>query len=198
MSTSPETDTPAVAVSVARKAAVAGAVAAASVAAAGAISSLSAAAYFARRALTPDRERPDDTHILAVDEGSVTLGLTPETVIPGRYGLWLDGGGGHARLGDILDLDEAAGRVRREVHGVDFGQLAPGFARWNQYYFAGPPDRALGVRTTYADVPTELGTMPAWVIPPEQPASRWAIPGPSGRRRSSSRPSAVTSTASVP
>ena len=46
-------------------------------AATAALSSLGAAAYFARRALTPDRERPDDTSILAVDEGVVTLGVTP-------------------------------------------------------------------------------------------------------------------------
>ena len=161
--------------SAARRAVVAGAVAAGSVAAAGALSSLSAAAYFARRALTPDRQRPDDTHILGVDEGTVTLGVTPETVVPGRYGLWLDGGSGHARVGDIVDLDEATGRVRREVLGVDQGQLAPGFARWNQYYFAGPPDRSLGFRTEYADVETELGLMPAWVVPAGVETSRWAI-----------------------
>jgi pimeloyl-ACP methyl ester carboxylesterase len=162
-------------VGAARKAAVAGAVAAGSIAAAGAVSSLSAAAYFARRALTPDRQRPDDTHILGVDDATVTLGVTPETVVPGRYGLWLDGGAGHARLGDVVDLDEASGRVRRQVEGVDFGQLAPGFARWNQYFFAGPPDRALGLRTEYADVQTELGTMPAWVVPAAEESSRWAI-----------------------
>ena len=143
--------------------------------AAGALTSVGAAAYFARKALTPDRQRPDDTQIFAVEDGTVTLDVTPETVMPGRYGLWLDGASGHARLGDVLEVDEPAGRVRRVVHGVDYGHLAPGFARWNQYYFAGPPDRALGVRTEYVDVQTELGTMPAWVIPAEEEPHRWAI-----------------------
>jgi pimeloyl-ACP methyl ester carboxylesterase len=139
------------------------------------VSSVGAAAYFARRALTPDRQRPDDTSILAVDDGVVTLGLTPETVMPGRYGLWLDQSTGHARLGDLLDVDEDRGRVRREVLGVDRGHLTPGFGRWNQYFYAGPPDRALGVRTEYVEVLTELGTMPAWVVRSSTPSSRWAV-----------------------
>jgi alpha-beta hydrolase superfamily lysophospholipase len=61
------------------------------------------------------------------------------------------------------------------VLGVDRGTLTPGFARWNQYYFAGPPDRALGLRTEYIDVHTELGTMPAWVVPAESDTDRWAV-----------------------
>ena len=60
--------------------------------AAGALIIMGAATFFARRVLTPDRQRPDDTQILAVTDDAVTLGGTPETVSPGRYGLWLDGG----------------------------------------------------------------------------------------------------------
>jgi uncharacterized protein len=159
----------------ARKAAAVAAITGGALAATTLLSSVSAAVYFARRMLTPDRQRPDDTHILAVDEATVTLGLTPETVAPGRYGLWLDDERGHLRLGDVLEVDEAAGRVRRQVLGLDFGNLAPGFGRWNQYYFALPPDRSLGLRTEYVDVDTELGTMPAWVVPAEPASDRWAI-----------------------
>lgn len=159
----------------ARRAAAVSAIAAGAVAATTLVSSVGAAAYFARKVLTPDRERVEDTHVLAVDGDSVTLGATPDSVVPGRYGLWLDGDRGHARLGDVLGLDAAAGRVRREVLGVDRGALTPGFARWNQYYFAGPPDRALGLRTEYVDIPTELGTMPAWVVPAERETDRWAV-----------------------
>jgi pimeloyl-ACP methyl ester carboxylesterase len=159
----------------ARKAAIAGAVTAGSLFAAGALSTVGAASYFARRVLTPDRQRPDDTQILAVDGDSVTLGVNPDTLSPGRYGLWLDGDRGHARLGAVLDLDEGSGRVRRELLGVDFGHLTVGFGRWNQYYFASPPDRSLGLRTEYVDVDTELGTMPAWVVPAPAQSDRWAI-----------------------
>ena len=159
----------------ARKAAIAGAVSAGSVLAVGALTTMGAATYFARRVLTPDRQRPDDTQILAVADDSVTLGVSPETVSPGRYGLWLDGDSGHARVGEVLEVDEASGRVRRELLGVDFGHLAGGFARWNQYYFASPPDRSLGLRTEYVDVLTELGTMPAWVVPSATQSHRWAV-----------------------
>ena len=159
----------------ARKAAIAGAVTAGSLLAAGAVSTVGAASYFARRVLTPDRQRPDDTQILAVDADSVTLGVSPDTCAPGRYGLWLDGDRGHARVGEVLELDEGSGRVRRELLGVDFGHLSGGYGRWNQYYFASPPDRSLGLRTEYVDVMTELGTMPAWVVPAPVRSDRWAI-----------------------
>lgn len=159
----------------ARKAAIAGGVAGGSVLAAAALTTMGAATYFARKVLTPDRQRPDDTQVLAVTDDSVTLDITPETVSPGRYGLWLDGDNGHARLGQVLDVDEDAGRVRRELLGVDYGHLSGGFARWNQYYFASPPDRSLGLPTEYVDVLTELGTMPAWVVPAATESHRWAI-----------------------
>ncbi len=158
-----------------RTAATVAGVTAGSLAATAALSSVGVAAYIARRTLTPERQRPDDTQILAVEDRVVTLDVTPETVAPGRYGLWLDGASGHVRLGDVLDVDEDRGRVRRELLGVDSGHLAPGYGRWDQYFYVGPPDRALGLRTEYVDVLTELGTMPAWVIRAEQPSNRWAV-----------------------
>ena len=72
--------------------------------------SLATATYFARKVLTPDQRRPDDTEILAVDADRITLAVSPETVVPGRYGLWLDGGAGHARVSDILERDGHADR----------------------------------------------------------------------------------------
>ncbi len=161
---------------IARRAAVGGAIASGSIAGLTAASSVTAAAYFARRVLTPDRQRPDDTPIVAVEDGTVTLGMTPETVVPGRYGLWLDGVEGHCRVGDILDVDESAGRVTRELLGVDYGRLTPGFARWNQYYYGSPPDQPpLSLPTEHVAVQTELGAMPAWVVRAERPTSRWAV-----------------------
>ena len=72
----------------------------------------------------------------------VTLGVDRRDGGARRYGLWLDGGGGHARVGDILDVDTARPGDRR-LEGVDCGRLTVGFARWNQYYYAGsPPGRA--------------------------------------------------------
>ncbi|GGB65176.1 hypothetical protein N798_10785 [Knoellia flava TL1] len=159
-----------------RRAAVAAAAVGATTTLASAAGSLAAAAYFARRVLTPERQRPDDTEILEVRDGRVLLSATDETVVPGRYGLWLDGGEGHARIGDITATDAAAGTVEREVHGTDHGELRPGGARFDGYYWAGTPEQALGLRTESVDFPGELGRMPAWLVPsPEGRGTRWAV-----------------------
>src|SRR5689334_5915388 len=97
--------------------------------------SLVTATYFARKVLIPDHRRPDDVEILAADEASVTFAENPETVVPGRYGVWLDGGAGHARVGDIVERDGQAGTVVRRLIAVDKGRLSPRSARWNSYYY---------------------------------------------------------------
>jgi pimeloyl-ACP methyl ester carboxylesterase len=143
---------------------------------ASAAGSLAAAAYFARRVLTPERRRPDDVEILDVRGDRVLLSATAETVVPGRYGLWLDEGRGHVRIGDPTGTDVAEGTVEREVLGVDSGELRPGGARFNGYYYSGTPDTALGLPTEHVEVEGELGRLPAWVVPaPTGHGSRWAV-----------------------
>lgn len=148
----------------------------ATVAAVSAAGAVSAATYLARRVLTPDRLKPDDSQILAVEGDCVTLLLTPESRQPGRYGLWLDGGRGHARVGAVLEVDEESGRVRRVLEGIDSGELRIGPARWNQYYFAGNPRDALGLPSRDVEIAAEIGTLAAWEVPPvESSDGRWAI-----------------------
>ncbi len=141
--------------------------------------SLAAAAFFARRVLTPDRQRPDDVVVRSAGAHSVTLTATPETVVPGRYGLWIEDGFGHVRLGDVVHVDTAAGTVERELVAVDRGYLAPGTARWNPYFHGGPPDTSIGADTEYTTYAGELGPMPAWVVLPEgeeaRRSGRWAV-----------------------
>ena len=160
----------------ARRAVVAGAAVGATTAVASGAGSVAAAAWFARRVLTPDRHRPDDVVVHAAKESTVVLGSTPETVVPGRYGLWIDDGFGHARVGDIVAIDPASGTVERELLGVDRGSLAPGSARWNPYYYGAPPDESLDLPTEHVTYAGELGPMPAWVVPPpDGPGQRWAV-----------------------
>ncbi len=162
--------------SAARRAVTAGAAVGATTAVASGAGSVAAAAYFARRALTPDPLRPDDVVIRAVASASVTLETTVETVAPGRYGLWLDGGTGHARVGRVLRIDGAAGLVERELLGVDRGELGPGSARWNQYFHGAAPDSSIGAPTEHVRYAGELGPMPAWVVPPPGgEGERWAV-----------------------
>ncbi|HET9657824.1 MAG TPA: alpha/beta fold hydrolase [Kineosporiaceae bacterium] len=137
-----------------------------------------AATYLARRVVSPDAERPDDVHVLGVGAGTVTLRATPETVAPGRYGLWLERGGGHARLGEVIDHDDVAGTVTRRVLGIDSGRLREGPARWNQYFYAGTPTSALGLAYSDIDLDTGDGPLPTWFLPPSGgvPArDTWAI-----------------------
>lgn len=134
------------------------------------------ATHFARRVVTPELTRQDDARVLEVTPGSVTLEATEETVAPGRYGLWLRGGQGHARLGEVTDHDADAGRVTRALLGVDSGRLEPGPARWNQYYFAGDPTTALGLRFTQEAVGSTLGPLPCWQVPAIGGGGpRWAV-----------------------
>jgi uncharacterized protein len=143
---------------------------------------VSAAAYFARKVVTPDLLKQDDTQILDVAKDSVTLGLTAETEQPGRYGLWFDGGQGHARVGAILGVDQEDGSVRRVLEGVDSGELGAGPGRWNQYYFTGNPQETLGLAARDVQIDSELGMLAAWEVPADSqmratrpPTGRWAI-----------------------
>jgi pimeloyl-ACP methyl ester carboxylesterase len=162
-----------------RTAAVAGAAVGATTAVASGAGSLAAAAYFARRVLTPDRQRPDDVVVRAAGAHTVTLTATPQTVVPGRYGLWIDNGFGHVRIGEVVDLDEGSATVERELIAVDRGYLAPGTARWNAYFHGAPPDVTIGAHTEHVTYAGELGPMPAWVVRPDgadsPPDHRWAV-----------------------
>ncbi len=137
--------------------------------------SIAGASLFARRVLTPDARRPDDTTVVAVTDTHVTFSLAMETVVPGRYGLWLDGGAGHARVGDIVHRDDDARTVVRELLSVDRGELAAGPARWNQYYYWDSPALSMGLVSRDVAVPGELGPMPAWLVDAERPNGRWAV-----------------------
>ena len=138
--------------------------------------SVAAAAYFARRVLTPDELQPDNVVILDHDADSVTFRATLDTIGPGRYGVWLDGGLGHARVGRVL-LEDAL-TVTRELVSVAGGELAPGPARWNQYYYWDRPSVSLGLPDEDVSVLSDVGGLPGWVVrpAPDTPATRdWAV-----------------------
>ncbi|WP_380161757.1 alpha/beta fold hydrolase [Kineococcus sp. R86509] len=121
------------------------------------------AVSFARAVVTPRPHKPDDVEVLQVGPHRVVLEQTVDTVVPGRYGVWTDGGRGHFRVGDVLDVTD--GRVTRELLGVDRGVPRPGSARWNQYYYSGDPSTALGLAHEDLVVPGEVGDLPCWFVP---------------------------------
>ena len=134
--------------------------------------------YFARVLLTPERERPDNTTVLEVDDDTITLRLDGETGVRGQYGLWLDGGRTHVRVGEIIQVDPEQRCVVRELVSVDIGTPAPGPARWTSHIYVGSPTVSLGIPARDVVVPGDLGPMPAWVVDadgPPSPGGTWAV-----------------------
>ena len=137
--------------------------------------SVAAAAYFARKVITPDELQPDDVAILRHDADSVTFAAAADPVVPGRYGVWLDGGEGHARVGDILESDATS--VTRRLLSVDRGALSVGPARWNQYYYWDRPSVSLGLPDEDVSIVSDVGALPGWVVRPQGGgrSSDWAV-----------------------
>ena len=137
--------------------------------------SVAAAAYFARKVITPDELQPDDVEIVRHDAESVTFAPTPDTVLPGRFGVWLDGGAGHARVGEILGADSAS--VTRRLVAVDRGRIELGPARWNQYYYWDRPSVSLGLPDEDVSILSDVGPLPGWLVRPGSgtAGSDWAI-----------------------
>ena len=96
-------------------------------------------------------------------------------MVPGRYGVWLDGGAGHARVGDILERD--ARSVTRRLLAVDRGWLDDGPARWNQYYYCDRPSVSLGLPDEDVSILSDIGPLPGWIVRPEsgQSGTDWAV-----------------------
>ncbi len=127
---------------------------------------------FARTVLTPPTKRAQDVRIRAVDESTVTLSATIDSMTPGRYGLWFSDDTGHARVGEIVSFTPDT--VTRQLLQVDFGDLtAATRGRLGSWFYLSPDD--LGLPYSDVVVPTELGPAPAWLIPAGEATDRWVI-----------------------
>lgn len=128
----------------------------------------------ARNVVMPPRRRREDVDILAVDleAGTVLLGLTPDTVVPGKFSLWFDQDLGHARVGVILEHHEHS--VLRRLHGVQRGNLErASHGRWAGWWYLTPAD--LDVPSREVGIATPLGVAPAWRIDADTPGDSWVI-----------------------
>ena len=119
----------------------------------------------AREVVTP-APRKLDTEVLSVDTGAQTieLGRTPDTELPGRYGLFVDGTPGYVKLGAVLHAD--ARSVRRKL----LTQIEPGAqvgrgAGFSGYYYLTPGE--LHVPYESVLIGTPAGPCPAWLFPAE-------------------------------
>jgi uncharacterized protein len=136
------------------------------------------AVYFARRVITPVKVRDENQEVLAViREGrglQIILAATADSTVDGTYGLFFDGGRGHARIGRILSYSPAERTVLREVEAVYSGDL--GAARRGWWSGAAYPDPAsIGMASEDVLIEVEGGTAPAWLVRAEPPSGIWAI-----------------------
>ncbi|RFA20859.1 alpha/beta hydrolase family protein [Subtercola boreus] len=130
-------------------------------------------ARFSRSVVIPTDSADETLRIHAVDleARTVTLGVSADSLVAGRYSLWFANGTGHARIGDIVGV--AGGRVVRSLEQVDAGSLQD--ARWcrlGSWYYLDPRELGLSVEDT--TVETELGPAPSWLVPGES-RTRWVI-----------------------
>lgn len=112
----------------------------------------------------------DPVEVKAVGKHQIALEKSTDTERPGYYGLEWEGG--HAVLGPVISVRDDS--VKRQLRSVS-GYLAPGIedAHLSTNVYAGNPHQALGLPYANVSVRSELGPMPAWLIPGA--SSTWAI-----------------------
>lgn len=114
-----------------------------------------------RRARHP--ERP--SRVIAFSGDTITIARYVDAARPGRFGLWFDDDRGYLRVGDVVA--ETRTTVTRRVDLLEFGHPVPGMpCRLTGSYWREPA--AAGLPVEHLLVPSEVGPMPAWFIPPEE------------------------------
>lgn len=141
-----------------------------------ALFALTAAAGFlvlavARRVVTPMR-RLVDTEILAIDTGAQTIELrrTPDTELPGRYGLFTTGTYGYVKLGAVLSADATTVR-RKLLTKIEPGANVDRGASFSGAYYQSPAE--LHLRWENVLIGSPAGPCPAWFFPAA--SSTWVI-----------------------
>lgn len=125
----------------------------------------------ARRVVIPAR-RPADTEILAIDTGAQTIEFTrtPNTELPGRYGLFTSGTHGYVKLGAVLSADATTVR-RKLLTQIEPGSRVDRAASFSGWYYSTPGE--LHLRWENVLIGSPAGPCPAWYFPAE--SSTWVI-----------------------
>ncbi|MCT9820086.1 lysophospholipase [Microbacterium sp. W1N] len=127
----------------------------------------------ARRVVLPAARRAD-TKIVGVDvtAQTITLGRTPDTELPGRYGLFTAGTAEYIKLGSVLSSDENTVTRKLLTHVAADARLAPD-AAFSGWYYDHPEQLHLPFRAELVGAP--VGPCPAWVFPAEGDSDTWVI-----------------------
>jgi len=127
----------------------------------------------ARTVVRPAGRRPD-TRIVRLDAAAqtITLGRTPDTALPGRYGLFTVGSADYLRVGSIVGEDDDTVTRKLLTHVPADGDLAAE-AAFSGWYFDKPGDLLLPFHSI--DVDTGVGACPAWEFPADGDTDVWVI-----------------------
>jgi alpha-beta hydrolase superfamily lysophospholipase len=128
----------------------------------------------ARRVVTPAPRVPD-TRIVDLDAGAqtITLERTPDTELPGRYGLFTTGTVSYVKLGSVLSVDERAVKRKLLTHVAGDARLSAD-AAFSGWYFERPEELHLPFRNEL--VGSSLGPCPAWVFPSaDERSDLWVV-----------------------
>jgi uncharacterized protein len=117
----------------------------------------------ARRVVTP-AARVADTHILSLDTAAqtITLDSTPDTRLPGRYGLFTTGTEDYLKLGSVL-AEDATSVKRKLLTEVDAQTRLSPHAAFSGWYFDRPDQ--LHLPFTTESIGSSVGPCPAWLFP---------------------------------
>lgn len=126
-----------------------------------------------RRVVTPAARVPD-TRLVALDTAAqtVTLNRSPDTALPGRYGLFVTGSEQYVKLGTVLAEDEETVTRKLLTHIGEGSHLAPA-AAFSGWYYSRPEELHLPFAPEL--IGSALGPCPAWLFPGDGDHDTWVI-----------------------
>ncbi|MBU4465540.1 MAG: lysophospholipase [Actinobacteria bacterium] len=127
----------------------------------------------ARRVVTP-AERRSDTRIVRLDVAAqtITLGRTPDTELPGRYGLFTSGTEDYVKLGSVLASDRAT-VTRKLLTQIGTESRLASEAAFSGWYFDRPEQLHLPFTTEL--IGADVGPCPGWLFPAAGDGDIWVI-----------------------
>ncbi|MGO1411584.1 MAG: alpha/beta hydrolase family protein [Microbacterium sp.] len=133
-------------------------------------------ARVARSVVTPS-PRAADLEILGIDTAAQTIRISrsPDTELPGRYGIFSNGTINYLKIGVVLRSDDET-VTRKLLTHVGHNETIGQWGAFSGWYFETPDE----IHVPYDDVeiPTPVGPAPAWLVPSVQGAAHdetWAV-----------------------
>lgn len=142
----------------------------------GAVTALGLASLHMARTVVAPAARVPDTRILDLDTSAqtVTLSRTPDTVLPGRYGLVTKGTESYLKLGSVLAEDDSSVK-RKLLTQIRSESRLSSDASFSGWYYSAPDELHLPYSPEL--IGSTLGPCPAWFFPADDPCTpeTWVI-----------------------